>query len=653
MIIGQTIQADWIVTNLTTGAEENATGTQTAVLFRNGSVVGAATPTVSNPGTAHYHASVLLDAAHSWAVGDHYSLVASWVEPGTSAKKKLILAQGVITDMATLAKQEEIIGDIAIAQTAIDAIPTNPMLDTEDGSSFSAIPDMATATNQSTLLGRLTAARAGYLDNLNVGGAVAAQTDIDSINQSASRRSILTVLAQWERPESGSFTKTIECRTWDGDGAPSNADGTPTIAVTGNTSGDLSANLSVASNPVTGVYRWTYTDSSAAVLEDIRIDVTPTIGGTAYPIAAFASVVDLVSATWTTTDASNLTAIFNKLPSASYLLGGSVADGSGYATPTNITAGTITTVSGNVGGNVNGNVVGNVGTLAGASTVVLTDGSLTTAKLGAFKLAKTTNITGFNDVTAASVYAAFGTGANLTAVGGDGSQLTEAGGTGDQLTDVPDMATATNQAAIAGYLDTEIAAILADTNELQTNQGNWLTADVSGLSTHSAADVRTELATELARIDVATSTRQATVPNLANVVTMAAQFSTMIIVNGSVYDFTAAALAAGPGGDATVAKQNEIIADIAAMQAAVDLLAGVAGPGGIAWEVTVNDSGGSPLGDVACWVTTDAAGSNVIAGTLYTTEFGIVTFMLNAGTYYLWRNSTSHDFTNPQVMVVS
>jgi len=52
-----------------------------------------------------------------------------------------------IPDMATLAKQEEIIGDIAIAQTAIDAIPTNPMLADADGSSFGAIPDMATATS--------------------------------------------------------------------------------------------------------------------------------------------------------------------------------------------------------------------------------------------------------------------------------------------------------------------------------------------------------------------------------------------------------------------------------------------------------------------------------------------------------------------------
>lgn len=48
-------------------------------------------------------------------------------------------------------------------------------------------------------------------------------------------------------------------------------------------------------------------------------------------------------------------------------------------------------------------------------------------------------------------------------------------------------ATAANQTTIIGYIDTEIAAILADTNELQTNQGNWLTA--TGFSTHSAADV--------------------------------------------------------------------------------------------------------------------------------------------------------------------
>lgn len=40
-------------------------------------------------------------------------------------------------------------------------------------------------------------------------------------------------------------------------------------------------------------------------------------------------------------------------------------------------------------------------------------------------------------------------------------------------------------------LEGDVAAILADTNELQTNQGNWLTA--TGFSTHSAADVKTAI----------------------------------------------------------------------------------------------------------------------------------------------------------------
>lgn len=52
---------------------------------------------------------------------------------------------------------------------AISGIPTNPMLDTEDGSSFSAIPDMATATNQTTI--------AEYIDT-EVGAIIDHLTDI-------------------------------------------------------------------------------------------------------------------------------------------------------------------------------------------------------------------------------------------------------------------------------------------------------------------------------------------------------------------------------------------------------------------------------------------------------------------------------------------
>jgi hypothetical protein len=52
---------------------------------------------------------------------------------------------------------------------AISNIPTNPMRDTEDGTSFTAIPNMATATNQSTI--------AGYIDT-EVGTIIEHLTDI-------------------------------------------------------------------------------------------------------------------------------------------------------------------------------------------------------------------------------------------------------------------------------------------------------------------------------------------------------------------------------------------------------------------------------------------------------------------------------------------
>lgn len=77
------------------------------------------------------------------------------------------------------------------------------------------------------------------------------------------------------------------------------------------------------------------------------------------------------------------------------------------------------------------------------------------------------------------------------------------------------------------------------------------------------------------------------------------------------------------------------------------------GPGAITWTYTVTDSGtGLPMGDVNVWVTTDEAGSNVIAsGT--TNQNGVVTFYLDAGTVYIWCQKSGYNFTNPDTEVVS
>lgn len=153
---------------------------------------------------------------------------------------------------------------------------------------------------------------------------------------------------------------------------------------------------------------------------------------------------------------------------------------------------------------------------------------------------------------------------------------------------------------IAGYLDTEVAAILADTNELQTD---WVNGG---------------------RLDMLIDAIKLVLDRVA----------TMYELDGAVYRFTTNALeqapAGGGGGGGTV------------------------GEGSIEWEITIQDTGGTPIGGVEVWITTDNDPSgNIVAGTLTTDNFGVVTFMLDAGTYYRWAQRAGYNFTHPQTFVVS
>ena len=77
------------------------------------------------------------------------------------------------------------------------------------------------------------------------------------------------------------------------------------------------------------------------------------------------------------------------------------------------------------------------------------------------------------------------------------------------------------------------------------------------------------------------------------------------------------------------------------------------GAGGTSKVYTVTDSvSGLPIADVHVWVSTDAAGANVVASG-YTDVSGQVTFMLDAATYYIWRMKAGYNFTNPDTEVVA
>jgi hypothetical protein len=89
------------------------------------------------------------------------------------------------------------------------------------------------------------------------------------------------------------------------------------------------------------------------------------------------------------------------------------------------------------------------------------------------------------------------------------------------------------------------------------------------------------------------------------------------------------------------------------LDAQVSAVGGQAGSGSLSCTITVQDGGGAPLDGAAVWITTDAAGSNVVAGTQYTNASGQTVFLLDAGSYYAWKQLSGYNFTNPESFTVS
>lgn len=84
-----------------------------------------------------------------------------------------------------------------------------------------------------------------------------------------------------------------------------------------------------------------------------------------------------------------------------------------------------------------------------------------------------------------------------------------------------------------------------------------------------------------------------------------------------------------------------------------NMTGGTAGAGAITWAYTLTSSaGGLPIPDADVWVTSDLAGLNVLASGR-TNQNGVVTFFLDAGTVYVWRQKSGWNFTNPDTETVS
>jgi len=130
-----------------------------------------------------------------------------------------------------------------------------------------------------------------------------------------------------------------------------------------------------------------------------------------------------------------------------------------------------------------------------------------------------------------------------------------------------------------------------------------------------------------------------------------------MVIEEAVYDAMYAVDAAGP---------NTTVPDAAGVvETAIDALethgddtwaatGGVAGSGALSTRIYCQTDGGVPIDGVEVWITSDEAGTNVVAGTLSSDATGLAgPFMLDAGTWFVWKQLSGYNFTNPIEIVVA
>jgi hypothetical protein len=541
------------------------------------------------------------------------ALVSGRMDSSTGA-----MATSVITASAIAANA---IGASELAADAVAEIQSGLML----AASYTA-PDNAGIT---ALNDRLTASRAGYLDNLNVSGPVASQADINSLNQSASRRVILQTVGQWEMPESGTTLYTIELRTFDGDGASVNADANPTITVTGQTTGSLAANVGGISNPATGVYRWLYSVASNATIEPVRIDTSATIGGSAFPMSVYTQVTDFVGVEFTVTDRNNINAIFNKLPSRGFLTGTSTATGALLPADVGLASANLDTQLSTINTNAS----------SARTASESADGKLTAPRLARIDGAAQS---GADNDTLKTLSDQIDLTATATGVSSLFTTLTTKIRKFFQLSLRKDSAIATDNATelteinATGGSGTGSYANTTDSLEAVRDRGDAAWASGSGSGTESSLMVSTTIATLASQTSFTLTAGSADNSAYNNQLVVITDASTSIQkARGIVSDYV--------GSTRTVILQEVPVFTIAVGDLISIIAVGSVGGGSSAVgtgadqvSIYIKDDGvGVP--DVSVWITTDSVGATVIAGTLTTDATGKVLFLLDAGTtYYLW-----------------
>lgn len=167
------------------------------------------------------------------------------------------------------------------------------------------------ATNDlDTVLARLTSARAGYLDNLNVGGPVASSAEVTSVQNNT--RVVRVVPSIIERPEANSPSSPtvfrIELLLYDTVGNMEAPDSAPTVDIVNQAGTSLNARLSSTTMSLvsTGRYRVTYTATDSDPLEQLIWAFSVVEGGNTRVYGNTSLVVDTTAVDFTAADRTKL-----------------------------------------------------------------------------------------------------------------------------------------------------------------------------------------------------------------------------------------------------------------------------------------------------------------------------------------------------------
>lgn len=217
-------------------------------------------------------------------------------------------------------------------------------------------------------------------------------------------------------------------------------------------------------------------------------------------------------------------------------------------------------------------------------------------------------------------------------------------------------------APVGASISADIAAVQADTDNVQTRLPAAL---VSGRMDSSvgamAAGVVTAAAVATDAIDsdaLATSAVTEIAAGVATGSAPTAADNAAAVWNAVAASFTAAGSmgqklnAAGGAADPLL---NPVPGAYVSGTAgyALGTLPGGVGSGRYVYTVHSGSDAGPLIGaGVSVWVTSDSAGTNIVAGSLITNDLSQVTFFLNPGTYYFWRQKAGWNFTNPDMEVV-